>query len=62
MPVFQEEAGANRDSRIYPCRALPLPRLAPKPVENDESLERYEVVIIGVSNSYISYANVSLME
>ncbi|CZT15142.1 related to phenol hydroxylase [Ramularia collo-cygni] len=51
MPVFQESSTAARDSRILPSRALPLPRLSPKPAQSSESQEQREVVVIGAGPS-----------
>jgi phenol 2-monooxygenase len=48
MPVFQETSNAARDLRILPSRALPLPRLTPKPDHTLSVEERREVVVIGV--------------
>src|ERR1700722_10850528 len=48
MPVFQEAAGSDRDLRVLPSRAPPLPRLTPDPAADQDSRERYEVVVIGV--------------
>ncbi len=50
MPVFQENAHAARDLRILPSRALPLPRRTPRPQKQAAGDEKYEVVVIGVSN------------
>lgn len=50
MPVFMETAGANRDLRVQPSYPLPLPRLSPKP--ETLGVDKYEVVIAGVSQSY----------
>jgi hypothetical protein len=51
MPVFQETAHAARDLRILPSRALPLPRLSPRPQVNTGTDEKYEVIVIGVWTS-----------
>jgi phenol 2-monooxygenase len=48
MPVFQETSNAARDLRILPSRALPLPRLSPKPDYSLSAEEKHEVVVIGV--------------
>jgi hypothetical protein len=48
MPVFQETSSAARDLRISPSRALPLPRLSPKPDHSLSAEEKHEVVVIGV--------------
>lgn len=49
MPVFQETANAARDLRILPSRALPLPRLSPRPQSSAIAEDKREVVVIGVS-------------
>ncbi|KAF2993749.1 hypothetical protein E8E13_001047 [Curvularia kusanoi] len=48
MPVFQETSNAARDLRILPSRALPLPRLSPRPQCSEE---KREVVVIGAGPS-----------
>lgn len=50
MPVFTEYASKSRDLRVLPSFSLPVPRLTPpfEPTVND-GVERYEVVIVGVS-------------
>jgi hypothetical protein len=55
MPVFQEVAHADRDLRILPSRALPLPRLEQLPAIDQSSEEKYEVVVIGVGLFYPSW-------
>lgn len=50
MPVYQETANADRDLRILPSRELPLPRLSSKPVHLNGKDDKYEVVVIGVSD------------
>ena len=49
MPVFQETANAARDLRILPSRALPLPRILPRPQLSASAEDKREVVVIGVS-------------
>jgi phenol 2-monooxygenase len=48
MPVFQETSSTARDLRIFPSRALPLPKLSPKPDYSLSAEEKHEVVVIGV--------------
>jgi hypothetical protein len=49
MPLFQETANAARDLRILPSRALPLPRISPRPQLSASAEDKREVVVIGVS-------------
>ncbi|KAH6643237.1 putative phenol monooxygenase [Boeremia exigua] len=51
MPVFQETSNSDRDLRTLPSRALPLPRLSPKPDLSSGPEERREVVVIGAGPS-----------
>lgn len=56
MPVFTETSSSWRDLRILPSFAPPLPRLTPPLVRNVvEEAERYEVVVIGVSQKLRMY-------
>jgi phenol 2-monooxygenase len=53
MPVYTETAHSARDLRILPSRAPPLPRISLRQdgLQNSErgSIEKHEVVVIGVS-------------
>lgn len=51
MPVFQEFSRAERDLRVLPLRAPPLPRFSRKPANLGGSQDNHEVVVIGVSNT-----------
>lgn len=56
MPVFTETSSSWRDLRTLPSSAPPLPRLTPPLVINvAEEVERYEVVVIGVSQKLGMY-------
>lgn len=56
MPVFTETSSSWRDLRILPSFAPPLPRLTPPLVRNGaDEAERYEVVVIGVSEKLRVY-------
>lgn len=56
MPVFTETSSSWRDLRILPSCAPPLPRLTPPLVRNGaDEAERYEVVVIGVSQKLRVY-------
>jgi phenol 2-monooxygenase len=48
MPVFTEYSTSSRDLRVLPSFAPPLPRLTPT-FESDDTEEKYEVVIVGVT-------------
>jgi len=52
MPVFTEHGTSSRDLRVLPSFAAPLPRLTPK-FEAEGSEEKYEVVIAGVSHTFL---------
>ena len=54
MAIFQDTSNAKRDLRILPSRALPLPRLSPKPNNPSSTEENREVVVIGVSKCHHS--------
>jgi hypothetical protein len=50
MPVFLDNAGRDRDSRIESIKATALPNLGPRKVfSNGASSERYDVVVAGAS-------------
>jgi phenol 2-monooxygenase len=56
MPVFTETSSSWRDLRILPSFAPPLPRLTLPLARNAaEEAERYEVVVIGVSQKLSMY-------
>jgi hypothetical protein len=55
MPVFTEHSSKRRDLRVLPSFAPPLPRLTPEFDPVNDGIERYEVVIIGVSFSPALY-------
>lgn len=57
MPVFQETSNRDRDLRILPSRALPLPRLSHRPDTSTISEDQREVVVIGVrvSKRFLHY-------
>lgn len=50
MPVFHEISHSARDLRILPSIARPLPRLSPRPTQQAEVRNEYEVVVVGVWN------------
>lgn len=49
MPVFREESTAARELRAHQSLELPLPRLFEPPSILHDGVERYEVVVVGVS-------------
>lgn len=50
MPVFLDNAGRDRDSRIESIKASALPNLGPgTAVSNGASSEKYDVIVAGVS-------------
>jgi phenol 2-monooxygenase len=60
MAIFQDTSNAARDLRILPSRALPLPRLSPKPNNISNTEENREVVVIGVSDIVLASKSTSL--
>ncbi|KAJ5524244.1 Phenol hydroxylase C-terminal dimerization [Penicillium frequentans] len=51
MPVFTENASSSRDLRVLPSFAPPLPRLAPTFEPENNSEEKYEVLVVGAGPS-----------
>lgn len=50
MPVFLDNAGRDRDSRIESIKASALPNLGPETaISNGASSEKYDIVVAGVS-------------
>lgn len=47
MPVFLDNSGRDRDSRVESIRAPALPNLGSTPIVSDES--KYDVIVAGVS-------------